>query len=171
MLHIRTVIVAKLYRYRRLPGYLGWVDLNLWTSPGWFAATVATYCPNRSVEHPKSKSTQPRYPGRRRTLYNPLCSPQCHFDQRYQDIIHFYVKYISYEVIVYLSPSDEGNSTSSRLPPPLLCFLRMENRFGLRLLPLLLRVMAVESSTMLSGLCLSLLYFLFRMPWNYEIYS
>ena len=27
--------------------------------PGWWAATVSTYCPSRMVEHPKSKSTQP----------------------------------------------------------------------------------------------------------------
>ena len=37
----------------------GWVDLYLWSSPGWWAATVATYCPSRMMEHPKSKSTQP----------------------------------------------------------------------------------------------------------------
>ena len=40
---------------------LGWVDLDLGSSPGWWASTVATYCPSRMVEHPKSKSTQPRY--------------------------------------------------------------------------------------------------------------
>ena len=39
--------------------YLGWVDFDLGSSPGWWAATVATYCPSRMVEHPKSKSTQP----------------------------------------------------------------------------------------------------------------
>ena len=49
------------YRVRRLPEYLGWVDLDLGSSPGWWAATVATYCPSRVVEHAKSKSTQPRY--------------------------------------------------------------------------------------------------------------
>ena len=38
---------------------LGWVDLDLGSSPGWWAASVATYCPNRMVEHPKSNSTQP----------------------------------------------------------------------------------------------------------------
>ena len=37
--------------------YLGWVDLDLGSSPGWWAATVATYCPSRMVEHSKSKST------------------------------------------------------------------------------------------------------------------
>ena len=38
---------------------LGWVDLHLGSSPGWWADTEATYCPSRMVEHPKSKSTQP----------------------------------------------------------------------------------------------------------------
>ena len=59
------------YRIRHLPGYLGWVDLDLVSSPSWWAATAATYCPSRMVEHPKSKSTQPRYPGTRWTLYMP----------------------------------------------------------------------------------------------------
>ena len=45
------------------------VDLDLGSSPGWWAATVATYCPSRMVEHPKSKSTQPRYSTTRVTLY------------------------------------------------------------------------------------------------------
>ena len=40
------------------------------TSPGWGAVTVATYCPSRMVEHPKSKSIQPRYSTTRVTLYN-----------------------------------------------------------------------------------------------------
>ena len=40
---------------------LGWVDLDLGSSPGWWAAIVASYCPSRVVEHPKSKSTKPRY--------------------------------------------------------------------------------------------------------------
>ena len=40
---------------------VGWVDSELGSSPGWWAATVATYCPSRMVEHSKSKSipTQP----------------------------------------------------------------------------------------------------------------
>ena len=38
---------------------LGWVDLDLGSSLRWLAATVATYCPSRMVEHPKSNSTQP----------------------------------------------------------------------------------------------------------------
>ena len=36
---------------------------------GWWAATVATYCPSRPGELPKSKSTQPRSTRRCVTLY------------------------------------------------------------------------------------------------------
>ena len=46
------------------PGGLSWVDLDLESSPGWWAGTVASYCPSRMVEHPKSKSTQPRFASR-----------------------------------------------------------------------------------------------------------
>ena len=42
---------------------LGWVDLDLGSSPCWWAAPVATYCPRRMMEHPKSKSTEPSAPG------------------------------------------------------------------------------------------------------------
>ena len=38
---------------------LGWVDLDLGSSPGWWADIVAKYCPSRMVEHPESKSNQP----------------------------------------------------------------------------------------------------------------
>ena len=48
------------YRVSHLVADLGRVDLDLVSSPGWWAATVATYCPGRVVENPKSKSTQPR---------------------------------------------------------------------------------------------------------------
>ena len=37
---------------------LGWVDLDLGSSPSWWAASVATYCPSRAVEDPKFNSTQ-----------------------------------------------------------------------------------------------------------------
>jgi len=47
------------YRASHVLGDLGWVDLDLGSSPGWWAATVATYCPSRVVEHSKSKSTKP----------------------------------------------------------------------------------------------------------------
>ena len=39
------------------------------SSPGWWATSLATYCPGRMVEDPKSKSTQPRYSTTRVTLY------------------------------------------------------------------------------------------------------
>ena len=50
-------------RVQRDPGgpTQGFVDLDLGSYHGWLAATVATYCPIRMVEHPKSKSTQPRF--------------------------------------------------------------------------------------------------------------
>ena len=48
-----------LYRVGLVVWQLGWVDLDLGSSPCWWAATVATYCPSRMVEHSKSKSTQP----------------------------------------------------------------------------------------------------------------
>ena len=49
-----------LYRVGLVVWQLSWVDLDLGSSPGWWAATVATYyCPSRMVEHSKSKSTQP----------------------------------------------------------------------------------------------------------------
>ena len=41
----------------------GFVDLDLGSSPGWWAAIVATYCQSRTVEHPKSKSTNPSLRG------------------------------------------------------------------------------------------------------------
>ena len=36
-------------------GASGWVDLDLGSSPSRWADIVATYCPSRMVEHPKSK--------------------------------------------------------------------------------------------------------------------
>ena len=44
----------------RIPRF---VDLDFGSSPGWWAAAVATYCPSRMVEHPKSKSTKPSLRG------------------------------------------------------------------------------------------------------------
>ena len=58
-----------MYRASHVLEDLGFVDLDFGSSPGWWAATVATYCPSRVVEHPKSKSTQPRYSTTRVTLY------------------------------------------------------------------------------------------------------
>ena len=51
---------GKLYRVDHHVSDLGWVDLDLGSSPGWWAAIVASYCPSRVVEHIKSKSNQPR---------------------------------------------------------------------------------------------------------------
>ena len=48
------------YRVSHLVADLGWIDLDLGSSLGWWAATAATYCPGRVVEHHKCKSTQPR---------------------------------------------------------------------------------------------------------------
>ena len=48
---------------------MGWVDLDLGSSPGWWAVAVATYCPSRMVEHSKSKSTQPSCQTTSPTLY------------------------------------------------------------------------------------------------------
>ena len=56
------------YRVGHLLADLGWVDLDFGSSPGWWAATVATYCPGRMMEHSKSKSTQPRSASRCPTL-------------------------------------------------------------------------------------------------------
>ena len=59
----------QLYRASHVLIDLGWVDLDLGSSPGWWAATVATYCPSRVVEHSKSKSTQPNCQTTSPTLY------------------------------------------------------------------------------------------------------
>ena len=48
---------------------LGRVDSDLRCSLGWWADTVATYCPSRIVEHLTSKSTQPNSENTRITLY------------------------------------------------------------------------------------------------------
>ena len=38
---------------------LGFEDEDLGSSPGWWAATVATYCPSRPGELPKSSALKP----------------------------------------------------------------------------------------------------------------
>ena len=50
----------RLYRVSHHVSDLGWFDLDLGSSPGWWAAIVASYCPSRVAEHPKTKSPQPR---------------------------------------------------------------------------------------------------------------
>ena len=51
---------------------LGWVDFDLGCSPGWWAATVAIFCPSRPGELPKSKSTQQRFASRCSSLIGIL---------------------------------------------------------------------------------------------------
>ena len=54
--------LTTLYRATMVVVHLGWVDSDLGSSPG--PRPVGCYrsyvLPNRRVEHPKSKSTQPR---------------------------------------------------------------------------------------------------------------
>ena len=59
------------YRVTLVIEYLSWVDLDLESCPGWWAAAVVTYCPSRMVEHHKSKSTQPRYANTSVALHAP----------------------------------------------------------------------------------------------------
>ena len=66
MFSLEQIVI--LYRVGHLLADLGWVDLDLGSSPGWWAATVAIYCPGRMMEHSKSKSTQPRSASRCPTL-------------------------------------------------------------------------------------------------------
>ena len=54
------MIRANLYRVAIPVVHLGWVHFNFGSSPGWWAATAAFYCPSRMVESPKSELTQPR---------------------------------------------------------------------------------------------------------------
>ena len=58
----KSVHAFKTFTY--VPGYssgvdMDLVDLDLGICSGWWAATVAAYCPSRMMELPKSKSTQP----------------------------------------------------------------------------------------------------------------
>ena len=46
------------YRVFHLVMALGWVDFEMDSSPGGWAATVDIYCPSRTVKPPKSESTQ-----------------------------------------------------------------------------------------------------------------
>ena len=47
------------YRVAHLLADLGWVDFNLGCSTGRWAVLQLQSCPSKTVEHPKSKSTQP----------------------------------------------------------------------------------------------------------------
>ena len=57
------------YRVTKVVAHLGWVDLDLGSSPGKWAATVATYCPSQMVQHSKYASTQLRSATTFVTLY------------------------------------------------------------------------------------------------------
>ena len=63
---VKTKIV--IYRVTLVVVHLGWVDIDLGSSPGWWAVTVATDCLSRMMEHLRSKSTQPRCTTTRVTL-------------------------------------------------------------------------------------------------------
>ena len=67
---VRPRAIAGLYRVRQVVVHLASVDKNLGSSPGWWAATVATYCPSRLGELPKFLSTEPRCTTTCLTLYN-----------------------------------------------------------------------------------------------------
>ena len=68
----RRLVFESNYRVTKVVADLGLVGLDLGSSPGSWAATVATYCPNQMVQHPKSKSTQLRSATTLVTLYYPL---------------------------------------------------------------------------------------------------
>ena len=50
-------MMAGQYRVGQVVVHLGWGDLDLVSSLGWWAATVATYCPCRLLEYRKPKTT------------------------------------------------------------------------------------------------------------------
>ena len=51
--------IQTIYRASHVLGDLGWVDLDLGSSPGWWAATVATYCPSRPSQLTWKNITKP----------------------------------------------------------------------------------------------------------------
>ena len=55
----KGILEEDIYRVRQVVVHLGSVDKNLGSSPGWWAATVATCCPSRPGELPKFLSTEP----------------------------------------------------------------------------------------------------------------
>ena len=50
-----VTLSSQIYRVSYLVADLGWVDLDVGSSPSWWwwAVNVATLCPGRVVEHPK----------------------------------------------------------------------------------------------------------------------
>ena len=59
-----------MYRVTHLLTDLGWVDFDLGCSTARWAVLQLLCCPSKTVEHPKSKSTQPRSARRWVTLYS-----------------------------------------------------------------------------------------------------
>lgn len=57
------------YRVSHLLANMGWVDTDLRSSLGWWAANAANYCPSRMVGHLKYESTQPRFSRRLDTQF------------------------------------------------------------------------------------------------------
>ena len=61
-IYVHIVLIGRrnIYRVTMVVAHLGWIDSDLGSSP----RPVGCYCsyllPKRRVEHPKSKSTQPR---------------------------------------------------------------------------------------------------------------
>ena len=77
---LASVSPHSLYRVAHLLTDLGWVDLDLGCSTGRWAVLQLWCCPSKTVEHPKSKSTQARSARRWVTLYKYMLSPcqVCH---------------------------------------------------------------------------------------------
>ena len=55
--NLKPSIERVIYRVTPVVKCLGWVDLDLGSFPGWWAANVATFCQIRMVEYPKYNST------------------------------------------------------------------------------------------------------------------
>ena len=64
--------ILYIYKVTHLLTDLGWVDLDLGCSTGRWAVLHLWCCPSKTVEHPKSKSTQPRSARRLVALYNAM---------------------------------------------------------------------------------------------------
>ena len=47
------------YRVTMVVTHLGWVDSDLWSSPGWLVASAATYCPTGGWNIPNLSQPNP----------------------------------------------------------------------------------------------------------------
>ena len=74
----RRLVFESNYRVTKVVADLGLVGLDLGSSPGSWAATVATYCPSQMVQHPKYKSTQFRSATTFVTLYSSTLLTDSH---------------------------------------------------------------------------------------------